>query len=129
MKLIQTSNPAVITAIYRWWMKYINRIAERFYEAELNKLISCFKPESENRLYILTDGKTISGYAVITLDSLTNTLMVLQVSTDNVKMMKEEIEKIADKTGAVSIMFYTERNPAAWQRLTGAKPVGTVMEV
>ena len=51
------------------------------------------------------------------------------MSTDDVRLLKEKIEEIADKIGAVNIVYYTERNPKAWERLIKGKTIGYLMEV
>ena len=65
----------------------------------------------------------------MTFEDLSNSLLGLQVSTDNIKKLTKRVKEMADKTGAINIMFYTERNPKAWEKLIGAKTIGNIMEV
>ena len=127
--LYQTGNPEVLLKLREHWRRYLRKIDKRFHEAELNKLVSCFKADSERRLHILVQEGNIVGFCVLTIDPDTQALFVSQASVDDAKLLKKEIDKKAKEIGATAIMFCTERNSKAWERLIKARTIGHVMEV
>lgn len=131
MKLIQTQNPEIIKQIIPFWRKYLAKIKNSVYEAELNRLISCFVYNSFYKLFVLFDEKEkkIHGFCVMYLDGNYGSLILLQGAVDDCKIMYEELMRLINKAGIVSVYFSTERNEKAWERLIGAKKIGTFLEL
>ena len=131
MKLIQTQNPEIIHQILPFWRKYLAKIKRSLDEAELNRFVACFEPNSFYRLFILLDekNKKIHGFCVVYMDEHYGALIILQEATDNRKAMYEELNYLAKKIGATAMYFSTERNAKAWERLVGAKSIATTLEL
>jgi len=131
MKLLQTQNPNIVPLIVKWWHKYLRKIKTELEEGELLKLAGCFGFGADNRLFVLMDEKKkeIHGFCVVNFDNSYNAIIIYQMATDRREDMKRELLKLKDSSGATAIYFTTERNPKAWQRLAGVKPVGYLMEL
>ncbi|RKX56591.1 MAG: hypothetical protein DRP29_09455, partial [Thermodesulfobacteriota bacterium] len=114
-----------------FWKKYLAKIKRSLDEAELNRFVACFEPNSFYRLFILLDekNKKIHGFCVVYMDEHYGALIILQEATDNHKAMHDELSFFAKKVGATTMYFSTERNAKAWERLVRAKSIATTLEL
>ena len=131
MKLIQTQDYRIVPRLWPWARKYLARVPAYLHEGELKYFVSAFHPNADNRLAVLVDEETgeLHGYVLFTLEKAYNHLFIQQIGVDDIKALKEELVKLADRAGAVRIAGITHRNPMAYKRAIGMEPKAVYVEL